>query len=326
MPKTVIAFGETLWDLLPDGRKLGGAPFNFAYRVNCLGDRGLIVTRLGRDALGQEARGRIADLGMDIRFVQQDDARPTGTVEIRFTEGEPAPPTAKEGGWEPLPDYTIVPDVAYDHVEATPDLLAAAREADGVCFGTLSQRSPACRKALAKLLDACPKAVRVLDVNLRKECFTEATVRTCLSAANVLKCNDTETAVLSRLLGLAARDVPGFCRRVMPAFSLGHCVVTMGERGAYAASADGAEAYSPGYQVAVVDALGSGDAFTAGFVHRLLRGRPLGECLHLGNALGAMVARQPGATEPLSPEDVAAFLAADHERLAADGFQRTALE
>ena len=126
--RTVLAFGELLWDLLPDGMTLGGAPFNFAYRVNCLGDRGLIVSRLGRDDLGRQAVDKIVALGMAATFVQWDRRHPTGTVQVSFDP-------------QGRPDYVIVPDVAYDRVEVSPGLLAAAREADCICFGTLSQRS-----------------------------------------------------------------------------------------------------------------------------------------------------------------------------------------
>jgi len=126
--RTVLSFGETLWDLLPAGAVLGGAPCNLAYRVNALGERGLIVTRLGRDARGREAYERLRGLGMDLSLVQWDDRKPTGTVPVILDA-------------KGIPDFTIVEDVAYDGIDATPELLAEAGKADCVCFGTLIQRT-----------------------------------------------------------------------------------------------------------------------------------------------------------------------------------------
>src|SRR5205814_7800287 len=131
--KTVLSFGETLWDLLPAGPLLGGAPCNLAYRINSLGERGILVTRLGRDDLGRKASESLATLGMDARYVQWDDAHPTGTV----------PVTVDARG---VPDFTILKDVAYDYIEPTDDLLKLASGADCLCFGSLSQRSERSRR------------------------------------------------------------------------------------------------------------------------------------------------------------------------------------
>src|SRR5439155_8340756 len=132
------------WDLLPTGPVLGGAPCNFAYRVNSLGDRGILVTRLGRDELGKKAFGQLEALGMDTSFVQWDDKHPTGSVPVKIDS-------------KGVPDFTIVKDVAYDHLQP------ADPKADAVCFGTLVQRSPASRRALRRLLAAAPEAVKLLD-------------------------------------------------------------------------------------------------------------------------------------------------------------------
>jgi fructokinase len=302
MRRTVLAYGETLWDLLPSGALLGGAPFNFAYRVNCLGDRGLICTRLGRDQLGREAFETIRELGMDAGLVQWDEQEPTGTVEVDLSDSN-------------APSFFIVPGVAYDNIRPTEDVLRAARQADCVCYGTLAQRTPAGREALESILAAAGDGLRLLDINLRPDCWTTESVRSSLERADILKLNEDEARELDGMLGLAAHSAPAFAEAVINEWGLYHCVVTFGERGAYAASAEREAAYVPGYRVELADTCGSGDAFTAGFVHRLMRGRSLAACCALGNALGALVATQDGATATVTDEDVRRFLATEHARI-----------
>jgi len=308
MKKTVVSFGEILWDLLPTGAKLGGAPFNFAYRINSLGDEGIIVSRLGRDELGRQARDHVVSLGMDTNYIQWDQSAPTGTVEITLDENN-------------NPDYFIVPDVAYDNVEITEALLAVASEADCFCFGTLAQRTPTARQTLERLLDTSEKATKLLDINLRKNCYSTETITRSLERGNVLRLNDDEAHYLAELFCLPWNSTASFTGRIIPKFSLDYCVVTLGQRGAFVASADGEQAYVPGYKVDVVDTCGSGDAFTAGFIHRLLRGRPLKECCDLGNAMGAMVAAQPGATTPITTLEIQEFMQADCPRVSQPGLE-----
>lgn len=302
MSRTVLSFGEVLWDLLPDGAVLGGAPGNFAYRVNSLGDRALMVSRLGRDTLGDRAWDLLGELGMDRTFIQRDDHLPTGTVTITMDEDRNH-------------DFVIHPDVAYDAIESTDGLLGAATEADCLCFGTLVQRGAKSRETLRRLLVATrPRegttgCLKVLDINFRKDCYSPDVVRSSLGWADVLKLNDDEVVELSGMLGLPRTGIPEFCDRILGNEALGTkalhcCVVTLGSRGSFARAVEGPATYVPGYEVELVDSCGSGDAFTAGFVHLMLRDRPLEECCRLGNALGALVASQAGATVPISWDDV----------------------
>ncbi len=306
MAKSVLAYGETLWDLLPGGAQLGGAPFNFAYRVQSLGDLAHIVTRLGKDELGRRAAARIDDLGMDTRFVQWDREAPTGTVEVDLDDPN-------------NPDFYIVPGVAYDHIEVTDELRDAAAEADCLCFGTLIQRTETSRDTLEELLGEAGGAVKLLDINLRTDCYDRHTVTESLKHSDVLKLNDAEVAELDEMLELGTADAPEFAELMIEEWALSDCVVTFGERGAFAASAEGQQVYCPGYRVGLVDTCGSGDAFSAGFVHRLLRGHLLAECCELGNALGALVATRDGATAPISLDEVQEFLEQEHERIAEPG-------
>jgi fructokinase len=291
--KTVLSFGETLWDLLPAGPLLGGAPCNLAFRVNSLGERGLIVTRLGRDDLGRKAADRLRELGMDLRLVQWDERCPTGTV----------PVTVDAKG---VPTYTIVEDVAYDRIEATPELLAEASRADCVCFGTLVQRTAGSRETLRRVLEAAPRALKVLDLNLRKNCYTRDTIENSLGAADILKLNEDEVREVARMFGLHPTSVDQAASDCLNRWQLDSVVVTRGAEPARAMTAKRTiDTEVP--KVEVVDTIGCGDAFTAAFVTGWLRGHPLDDCLLVGSALGALVAKTAGATAPITVDEIKRF-------------------
>jgi fructokinase len=294
---TVVAFGEALWDLLPTGPVLGGAPLNFAYRVHSLGHPGIIVSRLGKDDFGQKAREQIVTLAMDDTGLQCDDTYPTGTVEIYFDEDK-------------NPDYTIIENVAYDYIEFSDTLANIVEHADCLCFGTLAQRNTVSRRTLQRLLSKFSGRFRLLDINLRKNCYSTKTIESSLEQANILKLNDEEIAILVDFLGLQGGSIPDQAENLLKHAGLEYCVVTLGERGAFALSHRGEKIYRPGYHVNLVDPCGSGDGFTAGFIHALHQGESLKQACRLGNALGAMVAQQEGATQPISYEEVMAFMEA----------------
>ncbi|MFB3786615.1 MAG: carbohydrate kinase [bacterium] len=291
----ILAFGEVLWDIMPEGTVLGGAPFNFAFRANSLGHRAMMVSRLGRDDLGRQAEQRMRELNMDTRFVQWDSAHPTGTVKVTLDENN-------------QPDYFIVPDVAYDAIEMTEELALAAGKADCVCYGTLAQRSPRSRETLAHILQLADQALKVLDINLRENCYTRESIMASLERADVLKLNEDEARYLMDLFALEIRSLPEFCERIIQDWLLQCCVITLGERGALAMAADGKPVYVPGFLVTVVDPVGSGDAFTAGFITQYFQGKRLEDGCRYGNALGAMVAATAGGTAPIPPGEIDEFL------------------
>lgn len=309
MTKTILAFGETLWDLLPTGPQLGGAPCNFAYRLQELGDHALLVTRLGRDDLGRKANEKLSALGMDLSQVQWDDQRPTGTVDV-FLD--------KSG----IPDFTIHRDVAYDFIDSTRALQAAARVADCIAFGTLTQRSDTSRGTLQLLLRESGDTVRFLDINLRKDCYSAGTALWSLQHADIVKLNEGEVEFLRETLGLTASGLVEFCDVLVNRYSPAYCVVTLGERGVYAASRKSDRVYVPGYEVEVIDTCGSGDALSAGFVHGLLGGKSLAECCSLGNTLGSIVAGQPGATTPINPTSIEQYRLSDRKRIGEPSLDR----
>ncbi|MBN2328105.1 MAG: carbohydrate kinase [Candidatus Omnitrophica bacterium] len=306
--KIILSFGEILWDLLPTGPVLGGAPFNFAYRVHTFKHQSIMISRLGQDDYGRQARDKILELGMDNRFVQWDDKRPTGTVQIRLDENS-------------QPDYDIVQNVAYDFIECAKEILEYASRSHCICYGALAQRNEKSRETLAKILENAPDALKLLDINLRKNCFTPETITHSLEKADFLKLNEDEASHLSGMFGLPAA-LPDFCAAMIERWSLSHCIVTLGEQGVFARSFDGAEVYSPGFVVDLVDPCGSGDAFTAGFIDRYFRGKDLAECCRFGNALGALVAAQAGATAPISAQEVHEFLDSEPSPIVAPTLRR----
>lgn len=291
--KTVLAFGETLWDILPSETLLGGAPFNFAYRVNSLGDRALIASSLGLDQLGEEAWNRIVALGMDIELLQRDASHPTGTVNIAF-----------DAARNPL--IVINPSAAYDHIQPLPKLVSRAQEADCICFGTVAQRARTSRDTLHIVLDAT-QGIRLFDVNLRKDCYSIENIARSLERTDIVKLNEEEARALGLMFDLPVSGLDEFTDAMLSRWPMTCCVVTLGECGVFARDRDEGPTYVAGYRVSLVDPLGSGDAFTAGFLNRRLRGAPLAEACRFGNILGALVAEQSGATGALSAESIALF-------------------
>ena len=284
----IVGLGEILWDMLPGGRQLGGAPANFAYHSAALGAAGVVVSRVGDDALGREILTRLDALGLGHRFVSVDPLHPTGTVNVRLeARGVPA--------------YVIHTDVAWDFLPGPADdtaLLELAGRADAVCFGTLGQRSAVSHEAIRAFLhDARPEALRVFDINLRQSYFSRGLVDDMLSISDVLKLNDEELPVVADLLGLRSAG-PAVIPHLFRAYPLKVIALTRGGGGSVLYSAAGASEH-PGFPAEVVDTVGAGDAFTAALVLGLLKGHPPDEINAAANRLAAYVCSQPGATPPI---------------------------
>jgi fructokinase len=298
MRATIVSYGEVLWDLLPSGAVLGGAPFNFLYRVNSLGHRGVMVSRLGEDELGGRALEIVEELGLETGYLQRDGRHPTGTVEVSFDERR-------------NPDYRIIPQVAYDFIEPEQRLHELIRQADCLCFGTLIQRHSVSRDTLYRLLPSFSGSFVLLDINLRQDCYTGGSVLESIARADILKLNDGEAAVVAGLYDGSSGgsvDLKRFAEILFSRSDLRYLVVSLGERGAFAASRSGEAVYHPAFSVILQDPVGSGDAFSAGFLDALLSGRDLAGACRLGNALGALVASQEGATRALSRSQIEEFV------------------
>ena len=293
-PKSVLAFGEVLWDQLPTGDLLGGAAANFACLLQGLGVDCSLASRLGTDSLGQRARAALSQVGLCARHVQMDKHAPTGTVDVFLDDGG-------------HPSYTITPEVAYDHIVATPDLLEQAGQCALLYFGTLAQRHKNSRNALWALLEAAPQAIKLLDINLRRDCYTAQTVVAGLRHCDMLKLNESEAAELNALLHLGTRTTEEFATAMIERFDLDLCLVTCGSDGVFAQSNTGQVQRVPGYPVTVQDTIGAGDAFTAGFVWSHLQGVSLRESCEVGVRCGALVAMQRGGMVPVRAEQITCF-------------------
>jgi fructokinase len=323
----IIGIGEVLWDLLPNGIKLGGAPANFAYHAHALGAETHVITRVGNDDYGREILRRFNGMGLSNGTVQVDEHSPTGTATVKLSG-------------EGLAHFTVEQDVAWDCIAATPGALAAAQKADAICFGTLAQRSERSRQTIQELVAATPeKSLRVLDINFRQKFYSREIIEESLRLADVLKLNDDELPVLVELFGLAEATVDHMCgadtpvrgstpnksrgvmetpashktksqiARLAHAFDLRLVALTRGADGSLLyRTADGRWSDCLSRPVKVVDTVGAGDSFTAALVLGLLQNMDLDEVNTLANDVARYVCSQTGAT-PTLPEEFAGRLA-----------------
>lgn len=277
-----VGLGEVLWDLLPAGKQLGGAPANFAYHAQALGARGVVVSAVGKDELGRELLERLGACDLDVGFVALDEDHATGTVSVNVDE---------EGN----PEYVIHEGVAWDFVPATRDLLSLAGSCDAVCFGSLAQRSPGSRETIHRFLDSTrPGCLRVFDINLRQPYFDADVIRESLERADVLKLNDEELPVVAELLSLDGPE-PEVVNGLIEDFGLRAIALTRGEHGSVLHTRD-EELVHAGCAVAeVVDTVGAGDCFSACLAMGLLRGEPLAEIGARANYFAGYVCSQEGA-------------------------------
>lgn len=285
----VVGLGEVLWDLFPEGKQLGGAPANFAYITNLLGDRGIIASRVGDDALGDEIQQKLGTLGLESSYLQSDSARPTGTVRVRVDQDGQA-------------RFEITDMVAWDFLEWTPAWESLAQQADAICFGSLAQRSPASRETIHKFLGAArPGTARIFDVNLRQAFYSAKVLSESLKFADIAKLNAEELPRVVELLGIPHHGEQPSAERLRFAYGLKLVCVTRGAQGSLLVSESERHEH-PGFRVQVADTVGAGDAFTAALVHHFLRGAGLAAMNEAANRIGAWVASCVGATP--SSDDV----------------------
>jgi fructokinase len=293
-PKLIVGLGELLWDLLPSGKQLGGAPANFTVMSARLGNHGVIASRVGRDALGEEARAYLAPLPADLGYLQTDEELATGSVSVTLQDGQP--------------EYVIHRPVAWDFLAFTPEWRALAQRADAVCFGSLAQRHDVSREAIHSFLAATPEScVRVFDVNLRKPFYDSLVLTDSLQRATILKINEIEMPVVMGLLGLAEdsgsdeASLLQSARVLLDRFPLRLVCTTMGSQGSLLVTRDAHHRHR-GVPTEVADTVGAGDAFTAALVRSYLQGAPLAVLNEAGNRWGSWVASQRGAMPALSPD------------------------
>ncbi len=310
-PHLILGMGELLWDVLPSGERLGGAPANFAVMAGRLGNHAAILSRIGRDELGRRAMEALDSLPVDATRLQVDLAHETGRVTVRLDGAQPS--------------YAIHEAAAWDFLELSDEWVQLAERADAVCFGSLAQRGRKSRQTIQMLVaETSSECVRVFDVNLRAPFYSSEVIEESLELATVLKMNDAEMPLVLGLLGLPLEEGPEPDRlridaeRLLEAFpTLGMVAVTRGGHGSLLVKR-GEWHEHPGIAVRVTDTIGAGDAFTAALTHYMLRGADLATLNEAGNRWGAWVASQAGAM-PVLLDEVRSGIAAAIEDSTAGG-------
>ncbi len=301
-PHLVLGIGELLWDMLPGGERLGGAPANFAVMAGRLGNHAVVLSRIGRDELGRRAIELLDAQPADESFLQVDPVHETGKVTVSLKDGQP--------------EYVIHQPAAWDVMELSDEWVQLATRADAICFGTLAQRSAASRQTIQTLAAETSSAcVRVFDVNLRAPFYTGEVVEESLELATVVKMNDQEVPQILGLLGMTAEAglettaLKAGAERLLEEFpGLQMVAITRGGHGSLLVQRDEWHEHS-GVQIEVADTIGAGDAFTAAMTHYLLRGASLRTLNEAGNRWGSWVASQSGAMPALDETTRAAMTA-----------------
>jgi fructokinase len=281
----IVGLGELLWDVLPKGKELGGAPANFAYMTSLLGDHGIVASRVGGDALGRTAGRRLERIGLRSKFLQVDTQHATGTAKVDV---------------DPMgqPTFEIVENVAWDFFEWTPEWQKLASTADAVCFGTLAQRSPQSRTTIRSFLQEVGRGTtRVFDMNLRQKFYSAEMLDDSLKLADIVKLNQDELQIAVKLLGSEFADEERSARWLRDKYGLRLVCITRGDKGSLLVSSTEIHQHN-GIRIVVADTVGSGDAFTAALIYHYLRRASLATMNEAANRMGAWVASQTGATPP----------------------------
>lgn len=295
MEKKIVAFGEVVWDIFPTGRILGGTPSNMAFRCNSFGEEGILLSRVGNDELGRLALKRLAELGISTCNIQIDSVFPTGVVNITFDENN-----------EPV--YRVPTDVAFDHIEFTSEALKLVRDADCLFFGLLPQRFGISKNTIRELIKESPVSIKFFDLKLFHHFFNVGVVEELLSCSHIVRVKEKEIGFLIEKLHLDCKDIIEFGEALTGKYNVQLVLFTRGKKGVMAFHKDEGVYADSGYKVAKVDNVGSGMAFSAGFLHLYLHGQSLQDALQFGNAAGALSTTKSGATSFFGMDDVLNFM------------------
>lgn len=289
MNEIVVGMGEALWDVLPEGKKIGGAPANFAYHVSQFGLPSCVVSAIGDDALGKEIIENFTSKGLDQLIAEVP--YPTGTVQVEIDQTG-------------IPLYDIMENVAWDNIPYTEHLDALAKRTKAVCFGSLAQRNVVSRETINHFLDTMPKdddSLIVFDVNLRQGFYNKEILCKSMQNCNILKINDEELITVSRMFGYPGIDLQDKCWILLGKYNLKMLILTCGINGSYVFT-PGNVSFQPTPKVEVADTVGAGDSFTAAFIASILKGKSVTEAHSIAVKTSAYVCTQKGAMPILPPE------------------------
>ena len=285
----VVGMGEALWDVLPEGKKIGGAPANFAYHVSQFGLPSCVVSAVGDDALGKEIVDNFTSKGLNQLIAEVP--YPTGTVQVEIDQAG-------------VPQYEIKENVAWDNIPYTDSLEDLARQTKAVCFGSLAQRNVVSRNTINSFLDAMPHNednLVVFDVNLRQGFYNKEILCNSMKRCNILKINDEELVTVSRMFGYPGIDLQDKCWILLGKYNLKMLILTCGINGSYVFT-PGNVSFQPTPKVEVADTVGAGDSFTAAFISSILKGKSVAEAHSLAVRTSAYVCTRKGAMPILPPE------------------------
>lgn len=290
MQDIVVGMGEALWDVLPEGKKIGGAPANFAYHVSQFGLPGYVVSAVGDDALGKEIVENFTS--KELNQLIAEVPYPTGTVQVEIDQAG-------------IPQYDIKENVAWDNIPYTDSLEALAKRTKAVCFGSLAQRNVVSRETINRFLDAMPQSddsLVVFDVNLRQGFYNKEILCNSMSRCNILKINDEELVTVSRMFGYPGIDLQDKCWILLGKYNLKMLILTCGINGSYVFT-PGNVSFQPTPKVEVADTVGAGDSFTAAFIASILKGRSVQEAHSRAVQTSAYVCTRKGAM-PILPAEL----------------------
>ncbi|MGM9845461.1 MAG: carbohydrate kinase [Muribaculaceae bacterium] len=290
MNNLVIGMGEALWDVLPSGKKIGGAPANFAFHVSQFGLTSCVVSAIGDDSLGNEILENFTSKGLN-QYIEKVPY-PTGTVQVEIDQAG-------------IPQYDIKENVAWDNIPYSPQLEAIAKKTRAVCFGSLAQRNIVSRTTINKFLDAMPQnddTLTVFDVNLRQGFYNKEILCNSMQKCNILKINDEELVTISRMFGYPGIDLQDKCWILLGKYNLKMLILTCGINGSYVFT-PGNISFYPTPKVEVADTVGAGDSFTAAFIASLLKGKEIKEAHRIAVDTSAFVCTKKGAM-PILPTEL----------------------
>jgi fructokinase len=276
--------------MLPEGKKLGGAPANFAYHASQFGLKGVAVSAIGQDALGDEIIEALNAKGL--KFYIERLSYPTGTVQVTLDE-------------KGIPQYEIKTDVAWDNIPYTAELDAMAKQCRAVCFGSLAQRHAVSRETINRFLDNMPEdegQLKIFDINLRQQFYNKEVLENSFRKCNVLKINDEELLVVSKMFDIESTDFEVICRELLAEYQLKMLILTCGVDGSYIFT-EHITSFQPTPKVEVADTVGAGDSFTGSFCAAILKGLPITQAHELAVKVSAFVCTQQGAM-PVLPEEL----------------------
>ena len=286
----IVGMGEALWDVLPEGKKIGGAPANFAYHVSQFGLESCVVSAVGDDKLGSEIVSNLTSKGL--KQLIETVPYPTGTVQVEIDQAG-------------VPQYDIKENVAWDNIPNTPKLQELASRTQAVCFGSLAQRSVVSRETINSFLDAMPESpdkLVVFDVNLRQGFYNKEILCNSMERCNILKINDEELVTVSRMFGYPGIDLQDKCWILLGKYNLKMLILTCGINGSYVFT-PGNVSFQPTPVVKVADTVGAGDSFTAAFIASIIKGKSVEEAHKTAVNVSAFVCTQNGAM-PVLPQEI----------------------